>query len=148
MVENENEIDTETEAPAPPRRRRWLRRFLVVLAFAVVLAGIGIFYIAQMLYRDMANDPQVTAAVAAVHADASAMAALGGSFKVMEHEKITSPLPNGKGHITTYRIVLIGPRGEGRVDVRIAPSKEGERTVMTLTGPTGGVVTLHPPTAG
>lgn len=138
--------EPEAEDAPPPRRSHLLRGCLVTFAILIILAGVGVFYTARMLYREIERDPQLMAAVEAVRTNASAMAEIGGDFLVMETERTASPQPGGKEATISYKLVLVGPRGESRVDVQIEPVKNGKRTSIKITGPSGGIIRLRPAT--
>lgn len=135
------------DTPKPARRRPGcLWGCLGVFLLVVVLAAGGIWFTAWKVYREFQNDTQLTAILDAVRSNPRAEAILGRDFRVMEIERHTFPMPKGKGHAQTYRLVLIGGGGESQVDVRLEPSKSGMSIVMMqLTAPNGQVIWLMGP---
>jgi hypothetical protein len=140
---------TPEDTVTPKRRHHgFLSGCLIVVIVAALLAGGGIYYTARNLFREMQNDPNVTEIAETMRRDAAVMSQIGGKFQIMETERSTFPLPKG-GFATTYRLTLVGPHGEFRVDARYEPTAKGKKLVsLTLTDQAGNVRHPHPGPAG
>jgi hypothetical protein len=138
------------EPEIPPRRRNGcLWGCLGALGVVLLLAGGGIGYTAYTLYRELQGDSHLSVILEMVRQDGRAADVIGSDFHVMQVERLTFQLPDGRGFATTYKITVIGAGGESVVDARLENGRKDKVIVsLTVTGMDGRTVRLIPKPKG
>jgi hypothetical protein len=138
-------LDSHTRF-APHRSHGCLWGCLGAAVFFVLMVGGGIGYTAWTGWRILHRaDTQLTTVLAAVRADPRAFAVVGGDFRVVQIQRMSSlnRTAAGLSGKTILQLGLSGPRGVSRVDASLV-GKTNTVISLILTGPAGEVVRIVP----